>query len=284
MRMTRHPNQNWTSIAFSVKGTVLPKVILRVCVFTAFASVIVVALHWTKTDLQLNPITHQLVGIALGLLLVFRTNASYDRFWEGRIAWDGVISASRNLVRSSVTFAGTAEGLAPLVTAYAYALKDRIQGTDDLASLEGVPSDVIKEACGSSNAPAIIAKHLTLWIREKLDSGMLVPPLVRSLDVWIGQLLDHQATCERIRYMPMPFAYVVQIRQLLIVYLATLPLVLFESLGWWSIPALFFIAFALLGIEEAGVEIEDPFGTDPNDLPIQELCEVIREDAALLAG
>ena len=83
--------------------------------------------------------------------------------------------------------------------------------------------------------------------------------------------------------MPMPFAYVVQIRQLLILYLATLPLVLIGFLGWAVIPAIFFTSFALLGIEEAGVEIEDPFGVDPNDLPVSELCEVIREDTAILA-
>ncbi|MDP7274289.1 MAG: bestrophin family protein [Planctomycetaceae bacterium] len=281
--MIRHRNQNWSSIAFSVTGTVLPRVIVRVFLFTAFSSVIVVSLHLTETELKLNPITHSLVGIALGLLLVFRTNASYDRFWEGRKAWEGVTSASQNLVRSAVAFAGTAEDLVPLVTAYAYALKDRLQGSDDLASFAGdLDREVMKEASGSSNSPATITRHLTFWVRKKLDDG-LSPPLARSLDLWIGQLIDHQATCERIRNTPMPFAYVVQIRQLLIVYLATLPLVLLDFLGWWSIPALFFVAFALLGIEEAGVEIENPFGTDPNDLPLGDFCEVISKDTALLA-
>jgi putative membrane protein len=95
--------------------------------------------------------------------------------------------------------------------------------------------------------------------------------------------LDHQGACERILRTPIPFAYAVHIKQLLMVYLATLPLALVPLMNWGAVPAVIVIAFGLLGIEEAGVEIEDPFGDDPNDLPLENLCAVIARDTAALA-
>ena len=93
-----------------------------------------------------------------------------------------------------------------------------------------------------------------------------------SLEAQVAALLDNQGGCERILRTPIPFAYAVHIKQLLLIYLLSLPLALVGEMGWVAIPTSAVIAFGLLGIEEAGVEIEDPFGDDPNDLPVEAIC------------
>jgi putative membrane protein len=87
----------------------------------------------------------------------------------------------------------------------------------------------------------------------------------------VQQLVDYMGSCERILLTPLPFAYVAHLRWALIVYAATLPLALVEGFGWWSLLAVFLIAWVLFGIEEIGVEIESPFGTDANDLPLERI-------------
>jgi putative membrane protein len=130
-----------------------------------------------------------------------------------------------------------------------------------------------------TNPPARVALEMSRWIAVRVKEGELSEEIARTLEENVGELLDHQGACERILKTPVPFAYVAQIRQLLMVYLLTLPLVLVPIMEWGAIPALMLISFGLLGIEEAGVEIEDPFGLDSNDLPLDDLCAGIAKDA-----
>jgi putative membrane protein len=99
----------------------------------------------------------------------------------------------------------------------------------------------------------------------------------------INILLDCQGGCERILKTPIPFVYAAHIKHLLLLYLGTLPIVLVEKLGYSAPIAIAIMTFGLLGIQEAGLEIEDPFGTDPNDLPLDDICSTIARDVLALA-
>jgi ion channel-forming bestrophin family protein len=277
--MIDYPRQDWMAITFAWRGTVLPRIAPRVlgyCVLSA-------GVAWGATQFPelpaLKPLPHSLVGIALGMLLVFRTNASYDRYWEGRKQWGGIVNASRNLVRAGAAYTGSTDGLWQLVAAYPLALKQHLRTAPDLSELRGLCADaLVDRAATLGNPPLAVTAAITEWIAARVASGSLAPETARGLDAAVNALLDHQGACERILKTPVPFAYVVHIRQLLTVYLVSLPLVLSPEIGVWSPLAMAFIAFGLLGIEEAGVEIEDPFGTDPNDLPLDALCATIRRD------
>jgi putative membrane protein len=91
-------------------------------------------------------------------------------------------------------------------------------------------------------------------------------------------LVDYLGACERIHQTPMPFAYMVHLRRAMIIYCFTLPFALVESFGWLAIVATMFVAYTFYGIEEIGVEIEDPFGTDENDLPLEQICETVERN------
>ena len=99
-----------------------------------------------------------------------------------------------------------------------------------------------------------------------------------SLDQNVQLLIDYFGACERIHKTPLPFVYVVHLRRALVLYCFTLPFALVDHYGWWAIPATLLVAYTFFGIEEIGVEIENPFGQDDNDLPLERFCETIERD------
>ncbi len=231
-----------------------------------------------------NALPHTLIGVALGLLIVFRNNCSYDRYWEGRKLWGSIVNSARNLVREAAAFTGDATGLAGLVAAYPLAVKQHLRGNKDLEEIRPlVPPAVFEHVSAAGNPPSVLAYYMTAWVRDQMTAGKIDSITAQMLEGHVRAFLDYQGGCERILKTPIPFAYAVHIKQLLMLYLVTLPLVLVSVIGWIAIPAVAVIAFGLLGIEEAGVEIEDPFGDDPNDLPLEAISATIGRDVQSLA-
>lgn len=282
--MIDYSQKSWIQTVFSVHGTALPQIFGRVALVTIIAVSVSVVQWQTHIIPEISPLGHSLVGIAMGMLIVFRTNTSYDRFWEGRKRWGGVVNASRNLVRFARAHTGPSTDLGALASAYSLALMVHLRrGTDYSALGPLLGAEQTAEITAHPNPPALIAMKMSERAEARLQDGRATPDQGRDLERYIGELLDHQGACERILKTPVPFAYVAAVRQLLVVYLCTLPLVLVSPLGWGSIPAAIFISYALLAIEETGVHIEDPFGLDPNDLPLEDICATIGRDCEALA-
>jgi putative membrane protein len=170
------------------------------------------------------------------------------------------------------------------VTAYTRALKQHLRGDRDLSEIRPLVSgEVFRRVTAAANPPAVLAHALSAWVRERQQAGELDAVTARALEGNVCSLVDTAANCERIGQTPIPFAYAVHIKQMLTLYLATLPFVLVPKMGLAAVFAVAGIAFGLVGIEEAGVEIEDPFGTDANDLPLEAFCASVAEDAKALA-
>lgn len=282
--MIAYRPKQWTEVTFAWSGTVLSRLLHRILMYAFLTFAVGCWHHFREPIVELGSLAHSLVGVALGMLLVFRTNSSYDRFWEGRKRWDGIVNAARDLVRGGVAYSGDAAGLASIVAAYPVALKQHLRN-GDLTELEGMVDPELFEALKTSNnAPSRLTLEMSRWIARRGTERRLPSVLVRTLEERVTDLIEHQGACERIHQTPVPFAYVAQIRQLLMVYLATLPFVLVPKLEWLAIPAVALVAFGLIGIEEAGVEIEDPFGKDPNDLPLDDMCEWVRKETEELVA
>lgn len=283
--MITYDTKKWTGTLLALEGTVLPRVILKAIAIGSIGVAAMALKHYDLVNLKLDPTPHNLIGVALGMLLVFRNNASYDRFWEGRKCWGAIVNSSRNLVRSAAAATGQVGELAGLVSAYSLALKQHLRSEEDISEIDPlVPEAVATAAKATKNPPLTIANAMTHWIAARVRAGRLSVEMARSLDSLVSDLMNNQGACERILRTPMPFGYVVHIRQLLAIYLLSLPWVLVDKLGWWCIPTAALIAFGLIGIEEIGVEIEDPFGTDPNDLPVEAMCATIKRDVEATAA
>lgn len=283
--MIDYDPKHWWGGVLAIRGTVWPAVIGRVLWLAGLtlALELVSRFLWKEMPV-LNHQAHTWMGVVLGLLVVFRTNTAYERFWEGRRLWGGLVNASRNLVRGAAAHCPPAADLAGLVSAYATSVMHSLRGQNDLGALHDLaPAELLEQAAAAGNPPSVLAFHLSDWISERARCGRLSPQIALVLEGHVSAMVDCQGGCERIRKTPIPFVYAVHLRHITIFYLLTLPFVLVPLMGWGSPLAVAVIAFGLLGIEEAGIEIEDPFGEDPNDLALDDICAVIRRDALALA-
>lgn len=286
--MIAYDPKRWVKVTLAVNGTIIPRVAGRIGVLALLTVAVLVAREafpaFAEALKPFKPLGHTLIGVALGLLIVFRNNCSYDRYWEGRKFWGGIVNAARNLMREAAAFTGNASGLTGLVTAYPLALKQHLRGNKDLEEIRSlVPASVLEHAASTTNPPNMLAYYMSVWVREQVTGGKVDTITAQAMEGHVRAFLDLQGGCERILRTPIPFAYAVHIKQLLMLYLGTLPLILVGELGWVAVPTVAAIAFGLLGIEEAGVEIEDPFGDDPNDLPLEAIGATIGRDAQALA-
>ena len=295
--MIEYDPHDWQSHLFDIKGSMLREIRGRILVPLLWAAAVTGTYEWWQWNVKLAdrytmfPATmHLLIGTALGMLLVFRTNSSYDRFWEGRRMWGNIINESRNLARlGSVSLAGVPEirrRMFAWVIAFPVAVMQQLRGrVKELGvAAEKLSESERRQALDQQHVPLAVARQITTCLVEARERGAISEYVFVALDQNVQLLVDYLGSCERIHRTPMPFAYMVHVRRVILLYCYSLPLTLVKDFGWWTIPATLFVAFVLLGIEEIGVEIEDPFGTDDNDLPLEAFCETIRRNVEELAG
>lgn len=280
--MIDYDPHRWWFHFFDIKGSMVKEIAARVSSCTLWA-VAVVIIDQHIMDVSISPIAHQLVGTALGLLLVFRTNSSYDRFWEGRRMWGSIINESRNLVRGAAAHLHEAPDLrrrvAVLSIALAYSIMARLRGQKGLGEAEKLlPSNEIADILATHNPRIEIAARITRTLCEARDRGVISDFVLVHIDQNTQQLIDYMGACERIQNTPLPFAYMVHLRRVLVLYCFTLPFALINTFEWATVPNTFLVAYTFFGIEEIGVEIEEPFGMDENDLPLERFCALIEAD------
>jgi putative membrane protein len=285
--MIQYDPHRWFDHFFDIKGSMVREILGRVALCVLWSAV-VVAVHTYVRPIGIPSTLHTLVGLALGLLLVFRTNASYDRFWEGRKLWGGIVNETRNLIRAArIHFPHDKPLLSTLArwtAAFPYAAMNSLRGVDSVAEIQELLSPADAEAIRNSQHMALaVADRMGACLREARTRGHISDYVVTALDQNTQLLVDYLGGCERIRKTPLPFAYVVHLRRALVIYCFTLPLALVDTFGWATVPDVLFLAYVYFGIEEIGVEIEGPFGYDDNDLPLEQICETIRDNVMALA-
>jgi ion channel-forming bestrophin family protein len=275
---------NWLRIALRVKGSVIPTIFTRVLCCGAFGLFISV-LAFYKVPVAAKSLAGVVPSIVLGLLLVFRTNTAYERFWEGRKAWGSIVNNIRNLAR--LIWIAVSE-LAPihreekeqslnLLVAFAIATKLhlRAQPVDDQIA-ELVSPLQFSKLQSITNPPLEIIFWVSDYLQSKQEQGQISLYQMNELQHLLNGLVDTLGACERILRTPMPLAYAIHLKQLLMIYCLLLPFQFVEELRWWTSPAVILVSFTLFGIEAIGVEIENPFGTDPNDLPLDNICKTVQ--------
>ena len=148
------------------------------------------------------------------------------------------------------------------IGAFPYAVKNLLRGTDGLGPIaDELPSSDIDKVQRSEHPPLAIAKRITALLVDARDKGLISDIILVSLDQNVQLLDDYLGGCERIASTPLPFAYMVHLRRVMILYCFTLPFALVEPFGWLTVPALMGVAYTFFGIEEIGVEIENRSAT-----------------------
>ncbi len=272
--------KRWFSIALQLKGSVIPEILPRTLVCTAFGTSISI-LYGYGFAVSLPILAGLIPNIVLGLLLVFRTNTAYERFWEGRKAWGNLLNTVRNLARQ-IWVAVLEKELEDrenkiravrLLPAFAVAMKLHLRHEPVSAELAGLIAPEQFEKLKSMNHPALeIAFWISDYLQQQHERGCLNTHQLIAMNELLNFMVDALGACERIQKTPMPVAYNIHLKQLLLIYCLSLPFQMVAGLEWLTGPVVGLISFTLLGIEEIGIEIEDPFGRDPNDLPLDAIC------------
>ena len=217
--------------------------------------------------LRSTTVVHSLLGFVISLLLVFRTNTAYERWWEGRRQWGALVNASRNLalkLHGRLREEHPARiALAAEIGAYAAVLKDHLR--DAKPPLAGP----------IRHAPNAIAARLFREIDRLHRQGDLTPEHVLNLNGELTALTDICGACERIRRTPIPYSYGLFIKKFIFAYIVTLPFVFVHDFGYWTALFATFMFYVLMSLEIIAEEVENPFGTDANDLPTDDLAKMI---------
>lgn len=293
--MINYDPHDWRSHLLDIHGSMLREILWRVLSCVLWSAVVTIVYELAIGDDPAGSLAtwtmaiHSVLGTAIGLLLVFRTNTSYDRFWEGRRMWGSITNESRNLARFCHAHLAKAPQLRQesieWLIAFVYASMHRLRGEKALGpNAERMPAEEVRQVLSSNHVPLGAAWQITRRLVAARDAGHLSDILLAAGDQNVQLLVDYIGACERIHRTPLPFAYMVHLRRALLLYCYTLPLALVRDFDWWTIPCTLMVAYVLFGIEEIGVEIEDPFGEDENDLPLEEFCAAIQANVEGLEG
>lgn len=285
--MIQYDAHKWSDHLLDIQGSMAREIIGRVTLCVMWATLICLCDYLLRNgelgSLGIPELAHGLVGGVLGLLLVFRTNASYDRFWEGRKLWGSMVNECRNTARVTRTWLAADPQLAhqaiEWIAAYPWTVMHRLRGTKGQALIPlDLDSGEVAAVIEAAHPPLEVAHRLSQLYITAQKRGVINDMQLVALETNVQRLVDYLGGCERIQNTPMPFAYMVHLRRALIVYCFSLPFALLEKYRWGTLVIVMIVSYIMFGIEEIGVEIENPFGEDENDLPLERLCENISQN------
>jgi len=218
---------------------------------------------------------HAVLGAIVSILLVFRTNSAYAKWWEARTLWGSLINASRNLALKVRHFVPAAaadrQQLAHLLSVFADTLKDHLRQINDLKRVPGfehLESD-------PDHPPSVVASRIYALVETWRQQKLISDQITRVLDVEARVLMDVCGGCERILNTRLAFSYRVFVNCCVVLYLLTLPWGLVQDFHGWTIPMVFVVAFLLVGLEIVAHSVESPFGHDADDLDLDGLCATL---------
>ncbi|WP_400192131.1 bestrophin family protein [Hymenobacter sp. B81] len=272
----------WDAFRHLHKSGVIRRLLKRVVLLGLYGLVVAVLGRGVmQVKFTVDPQYFSLLGILLSLLLAFRTNTAYDRFWEGRRQWGQLVNNCRNLAvllhaRLPAHDRENRFHLAKLLSNFPIALDGHLRGGVRFEKLEDLGPELMEELRQAGHVPSLLSLTLQEFYEELLRKELILPVHLLAIQRHHEALLEVTGACERIQRTPIPFSYSFFIKAFIAVFLIVMPLVLLSAYGYFMVPITMFGAFALLGVEMIGDEIEDPFGKDSNDLPLTQMANRIR--------
>lgn len=261
----------------------LGRITFVVAGIAAYAGLVAYVTHaFPDRVTKIDPSYHGIFGLVLGMLLVFRTNTSYERWWEGRKLWGQLVNDARNLAIKVQTCvrADDAEKkqLGRWLIAFAYALKGHLRGGVRLSELPGFEHLSERPA----HVPAYVCERIYQQVEQWRQNDQLGGFELLFLDQHASSLMNICGACERIQKSPISISYRSFIRQSIAIYLFTLPWGLVGTFAAWTIPGVAMLAYFMVGLEMIAERIEDPFGVTKDDLLLDDICRTIESSVTLL--
>lgn len=232
-------------------------------------------------------IVHSLVGFVLSLLLVFRTNTAYDRWWEGRKIWGAVVNNSRNLalkLSSLVTEDATRQRFRALIINQVMAMKWHLRNGFNAEDFEETDRYPIADFKKKAHLPNAVMQAIYQEVNELYQLNKISGEQLLYINTELQSFTDNIGACERIQKTPIPYAYSLFLKKVIFVYIFTMPIGFVSEFGYWATVIIPLVFYTFAGIEIIAEEIEDPFGQDANDLPLNRISNNIRGNLKEIFG
>lgn len=287
--MINYNPKNWLNFIFSFHKSDTVRMMWKELVYISLLSVIIAYVEITffpeASFLKNLTTVYSLLGFVISLLLVFRTNTAYDRWWEGRKAWGSIVNDTRSLSSKLSAASLTIEeknSFTRLIPLFVVATKQHLRNQD--LKQEVSAGHDLEGLDLSGHQPLRIIQLLRVEIENLLHKQTIHKESWLALNRDLDSLINSLGVCERIKNTPIPFSYSLFIKKFIFIYVVTMPLAFVPLFGYLSAFISTFVFYALVSMELLAEEIEDPFGSDQNDLPTDQLCLTIQNNCQQIFG
>jgi ion channel-forming bestrophin family protein len=252
-------------------------------------------MHWHWIAMPDVPVA--LYGSAIGVILGFRNNSCYSRWWEARTLWGAVVNNSRSWARQVTTVmrTGTPTEATELKAmqhrlvyhqiAFVHALRQHLRRLSPWEDLRPFLSEAdLNELRDQQNVPLALQHQMGFMLRECQGRGWVDIAHWRALDGTLDDLTDAQGGAERIKNTPMPKQYDYFPQLFVQIYCLVLPLAMVSSLGWLTPLGSTLVGFIFLALDKIGRDLEDPFDNNVYDVPLTTICDTIEMNLRQMLG
>jgi len=279
MLLVKRPFE-WLYTLLSPRGFLSPGVLIRVLAF-GLGGFFVWTLHQRGFAVGMPIGYHEVAGAIITLILAFRTTTAYSRFWEARTLWGHIVNACRNIDALVSAPLGERDAavrqIATWVVVFSHMTKHFLRGetVDGPELIRLIPPSELERLRASGHPPLHAAREIMQQVVRLEEQGRLGAFAAEHVKQQVVALVNNLGGCERILRTPTPLGYVMLMRRGIALFLASLPLALVERFGIYVPLVTMMVAYPVLMIEALANELDDPFGHDPNDLPLTKICETI---------
>lgn len=280
--MINYNPKSWLTLIFAIHKSdtlrMLWKELIYMGLFTLFVAFIVINYLGHLENLDKLFQVYSLIGFVISLLLVFRTNTAYDRWWEGRRKWGELVNDSRNM---AIKLNGILEHkedfifFRRMIPNFVFAMKEHLRDGVLFEQLDLIENEQ-KYLEQKKHIPLAISGLMFSKISELKKNNKITEADFLIIDKNLNNFMDACGACERIKNTPIPFSYSLFLKKFIFIYVTTLPLAFVSFFGYFSALIATFVFYVLVSMEVLAEEIEDPFGIDDNDLPTDDLAEKIK--------
>ncbi len=282
--------RNFWREACSWQGSVSPLVMPYVLTFGLFAWCICIVASLLEKNYKINIALEiapfEIAGAALGLLLILRTNAGYDRWWEARKLWGGIVNQSRNLIIGGLSYGPDdsqwREKFVKWGAVFPHITRCSLRGeksTPEVIEILG-PEEAAR-VFNSGHMPSYVAWQLAELLREACEVYSMDRFAFLQIDRERAQLIDHLGACERILKTPLPLVYAIKIRRFIALFLFTLPFALLHRMdSLLLVPFVtIMVAYPIMSLDQIGIELQNPFSkANLSHLPIGDISNNIQKN------
>ena len=275
--------RNWLTLIFALHKSDTLRMLWKELIYMGIFTLLIAFLKihfFPKVDyLDKLIAVYSLIGFVISLLLVFRTNTAYDRWWEGRRKWGELVNDTRNFsvkINAMVSNTDEKKEFARLIHLFVFSMKEHLRKGVLIDELPFTETEK-QQLNTSKHIPTTVVGWIYAKIHILVKEGKLYKEDLIVLDKNLNGFLEACGACERIKNTPIPFSYSLFIKKFIFIYVLTLPLAFVSVFGYLSALIATFVFYVLVSMEVLAEEIEDPFGDDDNDLPTDQLSQKMKE-------